>query len=273
MRCCLQGSASQAQKHQQRAVEPQEVVIGQVADPFAETAALHGGDLVDHQAAGVAEPVFGRWLHQEAQDRGLNRFTGQWTHRDRERFREAVVLNDHGWPGLAGVARTTGDGPDFTAPHWLYSSSGHSVTESMKAWMSASSGLALASRLCRLASAANSGECTSGTQIWIGRIPWARRRWRCSATLRRLAARRAAWGSTPGAASASMAVSTAVTCHLRPLWPGRSASQGDDLSLNRTKELVYEEVEHRPPLEIWLERRAIEQEILQGIEELEGMLR
>jgi hypothetical protein len=30
---------------------------------------------------------------------------------------------------------------------------------------------------------------------------------------------------------------------------------------------------HRPPLEILAEIRAIEQEILQGIEELEGMLR
>jgi len=32
-------------------------------------------------------------------------------------------------------------------------------------------------------------------------------------------------------------------------------------------------MEHRQPLEIRLELRAIEQEILQGIEELEGMLR
>lgn len=30
---------------------------------------------------------------------------------------------------------------------------------------------------------------------------------------------------------------------------------------------------HRPPLEILAQPRAIEQEILQGIEELEGMLR
>ncbi len=50
------------------------------------------------------------------------------------------------------------------------------------------------------------------------------------------------------------------------------AAQGYDLSLNRYKELIYEEVEHRPPLEILAELRAIEQEILQGIEELEGML-
>jgi type I restriction enzyme M protein len=51
------------------------------------------------------------------------------------------------------------------------------------------------------------------------------------------------------------------------------AEQGYDLSLNRYKELVHEEVEHRPPLEILAELRQIEQEILQGIEELEGMLR
>jgi len=54
--------------------------------------------------------------------------------------------------------------------------------------------------------------------------------------------------------------------------PGGS-SQGYDLSLNRYKELIHDEVEHRPPLEILAELRLIEQEILQGIEELEGMLR
>jgi type I restriction enzyme M protein len=37
--------------------------------------------------------------------------------------------------------------------------------------------------------------------------------------------------------------------------------------------VVNEEFEHRPPLKILAELRAIEQEILQGIEELEGMLR
>ncbi|MFN7897538.1 MAG: hypothetical protein ACK5Q6_15550 [Cyanobacteriota bacterium] len=54
--------------------------------------------------------------------------------------------------------------------------------------------------------------------------------------------------------------------------PGGS-TQGYDLSLNRYKELVHDEVEHRPPQEILAELRAIEQEILQGIEELEGVLR
>ena len=60
---------------------------------------------------------------------------------------------------------------------------------------------------------------------------------------------------------------------VRPSGLPGSGTQGYDLSLNRCKELVHEEVEHRPPLEILVELRAIEQEILQGIEELEGMLR
>ncbi len=54
--------------------------------------------------------------------------------------------------------------------------------------------------------------------------------------------------------------------------PG-GGTQGYDLRLNRYKELVNDEVEHRPPLEHLAELRAIEQEILQVIEGLEGMLR
>ena len=50
-------------------------------------------------------------------------------------------------------------------------------------------------------------------------------------------------------------------------------AQGYDLSLNRYKEIVYEEEEHRQPLEILAELRTIEKDILQGIEELEVMLR
>ena len=70
-----------------------------------------------------------------------------------------------------------------------------------------------------------------------------------------------------------MGASAAVTCHASRACRGRSAAQEHDLSLNRYKELVHEEVEHRPPLEILAELRQIEREILQGIEELEGMLR
>jgi len=45
------------------------------------------------------------------------------------------------------------------------------------------------------------------------------------------------------------------------------------MSINRYRTPFLKRVEHRPPLEILAEPRVIEKEILQGIEELEGMLR
>ncbi len=63
------------------------------------------------------------------------------------------------------------------------------------------------------------------------------------------------------------------TCKPRRCRQARATALGDDPSLNRTKEVTHAEVEYRPPLEILAELRIIEQEILQGIEELEGMLR
>jgi len=54
--------------------------------------------------------------------------------------------------------------------------------------------------------------------------------------------------------------------------PG-GGTQGYVLSFNRYKELVHDEVAQRPPLEILALLQVIEQEIMRGIEELEGMLR
>ncbi len=51
------------------------------------------------------------------------------------------------------------------------------------------------------------------------------------------------------------------------------AAQGYDLSLNRYKEVVHEEVEHRAPKEILAELAKLEEEIQRGMKELEGMLR
>ena len=45
------------------------------------------------------------------------------------------------------------------------------------------------------------------------------------------------------------------------------------MSINHCRTPWLKTVEHRPPLEILAEPRSIDQEILQGIEELEGMLR
>ena len=50
------------------------------------------------------------------------------------------------------------------------------------------------------------------------------------------------------------------------------ATNGYDLSLNRYKEVEHEEVEHRPPKEILAELAKIEEDIQEGMKELEGML-
>jgi type I restriction enzyme M protein len=50
------------------------------------------------------------------------------------------------------------------------------------------------------------------------------------------------------------------------------AANGYDLSLNRYKEIVHEEVEHRPPGEIITELERLEDEIRAGLEELKGMV-
>jgi type I restriction enzyme M protein len=50
------------------------------------------------------------------------------------------------------------------------------------------------------------------------------------------------------------------------------AAQGYDLSLNRYKEIVHEEVEHRPPADILDELTRLEVEIQQGLGELKRLL-
>ena len=50
------------------------------------------------------------------------------------------------------------------------------------------------------------------------------------------------------------------------------AAQGYDLSLNRYKEVVHEEVQHQAPLEIMTELDRLEVEIQQGMAELRGMM-
>jgi type I restriction enzyme M protein len=50
------------------------------------------------------------------------------------------------------------------------------------------------------------------------------------------------------------------------------AAAGYDLSINRYKEVVHETAEHRPPKEVIAELKALEKEIADGLDELEGML-
>ncbi|MNG28540.1 hypothetical protein D3C84_1138160 [compost metagenome] len=45
-----------------------------------------------------------------------------------------------------------------------------------------------------------------------------------------------------------------------------------DLSINRYKQVVYEEVQHESPQKILAELKALEAEIMRGMDELEGMI-
>jgi type I restriction enzyme M protein len=50
------------------------------------------------------------------------------------------------------------------------------------------------------------------------------------------------------------------------------AAQGYDLSINRYKEVVHEEINHRSPEEILADFVKLEEEIQQGMKDLEAML-
>jgi type I restriction enzyme M protein len=51
------------------------------------------------------------------------------------------------------------------------------------------------------------------------------------------------------------------------------AANGYDLSINRYKEVVHAQVQHRPPSEILVELAKLEDEIAAGMKALEGMLK
>lgn len=53
---------------------------------------------------------------------------------------------------------------------------------------------------------------------------------------------------------------------------GEIVAQDYDLSLNRYKEIEYDEVEHRPPLEIIADIEALDVEAAKGMDELKAML-
>jgi len=54
--------------------------------------------------------------------------------------------------------------------------------------------------------------------------------------------------------------------------PGPCVAQGYELSLNRYKETVHDEVEHRSPLEIIADIEVLDEEITKGLAELKAML-
>ena len=51
------------------------------------------------------------------------------------------------------------------------------------------------------------------------------------------------------------------------------AANGYDLSINRYKEVVYEQVEYEAPNKILADLELLEQDILKGMNELKGLLK
>ena len=77
------------------------------------------------------------------------------------------------------------------------------------------------------------------------------------------------FGRTEAARAIERAVETALDDGART---ADIAAQGYDLSLNRYKEVVHEEVEHRAPKDILVGLAKLEEEIQAGMKELEGMI-
>ena len=90
----LSSGGCEAEEHDDRSCESGHVIVGQSADPFAELRPLDRGDLVDHEAARLADPVLLI---------GFNRYSKQWsiglvggarTNRDRRGCIEEIVVDD-----------------------------------------------------------------------------------------------------------------------------------------------------------------------------------
>src|SRR5436190_7284297 len=96
--------------------EPNHVVIAEATELVSQLRAGHGRDLVDHQAAGAAEPVSLVGFDPQAKQRGLGRVGREGANRDGVSGIEAVVLDDNHWAGFADVSTPRGCRPDLAAP-------------------------------------------------------------------------------------------------------------------------------------------------------------
>src|SRR5216683_2745482 len=155
LRACGSCAAGDAQENDQRPVEPKDAGVIKHPDLHAEPGAAHGSDLVHHDPAGSVQAVALIRLDQQPEQRSVRRVGGERAQRDRIRI-EVIILDDHRGPRFAGVIGSARDRPDLGSPH----GSGHSDTESTKAWSSSAASLAATARDCRCASAAKPSALT-----------------------------------------------------------------------------------------------------------------
>ena len=145
-----------------------------VHEPSDAAAQLHfrdRRDLVDHQARGRPQAVRLVRFDSEAEQRSVGWIAREGADGDGLGGVEAIILHDHQRTRLARVVSASGSSPDLSALH-----SSRLIWRRMKAWSLAAYRLDATRRDCREASAASSADRVSGTHIWIGRKPCARRR-------------------------------------------------------------------------------------------------
>ena len=123
------GWACQAQEYQNGPVQSEDILVVEVPDQRADLRFWHRGDLVDHQAARRPQSVARVRFDGQSKQGCLRRVGGEAADRDRCRGVEAVVLEDHHRPGLAGIVLAAGNAPDLAGPH----SSSRSEMASMNA--------------------------------------------------------------------------------------------------------------------------------------------
>lgn len=171
-------SPGEPKEHENRAAEPNHVVVSQPADPITELGSRHGRDLVDHQSGGLTEPVRTIGFDQQPKQWRVGRVGRECANGHRVGSIEAIVLDDDDRSRLADIPAPCGSSPDLAS----IQASSSKLSASMKAWSSAARSLAATAADWRRASRSNSADRTSGTQICTGRSPWARSRRRCSRT-------------------------------------------------------------------------------------------
>ncbi len=164
-------SVSEPEEHHDQALNRDELGAGESPDPSRHVRSSHRRELVDHEIAVRVQTVEAVRSKRHPQEWCRQLRGGEWTDRDRVGGTKPIILKYQGGPWL-GCVDPAGHSPQFSANHLSQSVD----TASMKSW--SSDGRFATSADCRSASAANSGDRTSGTHTCTRRNPCSRIRCR-----------------------------------------------------------------------------------------------
>jgi hypothetical protein len=93
----LRASRSDAQEHQNRAVEPHHIFVREASHTRPELSLGNGGDLIHHQSADSTQAVRAVGLDRQAKQGSIGRVGRESANRDRICLVESIVLKDHHW--------------------------------------------------------------------------------------------------------------------------------------------------------------------------------